>query len=158
MGVRRGEVKLVTTEANIFDATDFKWCMMTTTEARTAIYTRRCSERHNKCTTSLKLCISLGLRQGNTRDRGLQKCPLKSRRAPRQNTRTHPTSWLGQSALPGVAHKPAGKVEVVAAGAHPITRLELNRNAMRIVADAAPLEVVVPALRAEPIACSKALK
>ena len=140
--------------------------MMTTTEARTAIYTRRCSEHtmrcsqhvDNKCTTSLKLCISLGLRQGNTRGRGLQKCPLKSRRAPRQNTRTHPTSWLGQSALPGVAHKPAGKVEVVAAGAHPITRLELNRNAMRIVADAAALEVVVPALLAEPIAISKLLK
>ena len=84
--------------------------------------------------------------------------PLKSRRAPRQNTRTHPTSWLGQSALLGVAHKPAGKVEVVAAGAPPITRLEFDGSAMRIVADVAPLEVVVPALRAEPIASSPALK
>ena len=67
-------------------------------------------------------------------------------------------SWLGHSALLGVAHQPAGKIEVVAAGAHPITRLELNRSAMRIVADAAALEVVVPALLAEPIAISKALK
>ena len=118
---------------------------MTTTEARTAIFTRRCSEH----------CI----RQGNKRDRGLQKWrPHSSHEERHTRTPERIRRQLGQSALPGVAHKPAGKVEVVAAGAHPITRLELNRNAMRIVADAAPLEVVVPALRAEPIACSKALK
>ena len=83
----------------------------------------------------------------------------KSRRAPPQNTTTHPSSWLGLSARPGVAHKPAGKVDdIVAAGAPPITRLEFDGNAMRIVADDAPPEVVVPASRAEPIAMSEVLK
>ena len=133
---------------------------MTTTEARTAIYTRRCSEHTVRCSQHVEVVHFPGPSPGKHKRPTLAKMatPLKSRRAPRQNTRTHPTSWLGQSALPGVAHKPAGKVEVVAAGAHPITRLELNRNAMRIVADAAALEVVVPALLAEPIAISKALK
>ena len=82
----------------------------------------------------------------------------KSRRAPPQNTTTHPSSWLGLSARPGVAHNPAGKVDIAAAGAPPITRLEFDGNAMRIVADDAPPEVVVPASRAEPIAMSEVLK
>ncbi len=69
-----------------------------------------------------------------------------------------PTSWLGHSARPGVAHLPAGEVVVLAAGAPPITRLDFDGSAMGIVADVAPLEVVVPALRAEPIAWSPALK
>ena len=123
-------------------------------------YTRRCSEHTMRCSQYVDV-VHFPVQ---TRPRLAKMATTPEHQnasdvmAPRQNTRTHPTSWLGQSALPGVAHKPAGKVEVVAAGAHPITRLELNRNAMRIVADAAPLEVVVPALRAEPIACSKALK
>ena len=74
------------------------------------------------------------------------------------NTTTRLSSWLGLSARPCVAHKPAGKVDVVAAGAPPITGLEFDGNAMRIVADAAPREVVVPTRRAEPITWYEGLK
>ena len=74
------------------------------------------------------------------------------------NTTTCLSSWLGLSARPCVAHKPAGKVDVVATGSPPITGLEFDGNAMGIVADDAPREVAVPTRRAEPITWYEGLK
>ena len=132
---------------------------MTTTEARTAIYSTllRCFV----CFTA-EVVMAIARETIPKETEAWRKAAIpwrpKSRRAPPQNTTTHPSSWLGLSARPGVAHKPAGKVDIVAAGAPPITRLEFDGNAMRIVADDAPPEVVVPASRAESIALSDVLK
>ena len=81
------------------------------------------------------------------------------RRAYDQNARTLPMSGgLAHSAHSSVAHEPAGVIQVPASRALPITWLNRYADAMGIVAGVAPLEIVVPALFAEPIPSSKLLQ
>ena len=70
----------------------------------------------------------------------------------------NPSSWLCARARSGVAREPVGIIVIAAALADPIAWLDHPESAMGVVARPAGLEVVVPALRAEPVACPPLLK